>query len=87
MKSHRRKAEEARAAEAPHGRQLAIMLATQRGLLNRLTESLAREKSPERRAAYEREIENVKAVIGIRERELADAIAVSEAERNVSPRA
>lgn len=81
MKSRRRKAEEAQAALAPHGRQLALMLATQRAILTRLHEALAREKSAQRRAGIENEISNVKAVIAIRERELADALATVKAER------
>jgi len=81
VKSRRRKAEEAKAALAPHGRQLSLMLATQRGMLTRLQEALAREKSEQRRAGLELEISNVKAVIAIRERELAEALATVENER------
>lgn len=79
--SKRRRAERKALSEAPHARQLALMLATQKALRTRLKEAMAREKSPHRLEALKREIANVEYVIGERERELTESLASAEAER------
>lgn len=83
MKSRRRKAEEAQASQASHGRILQITINHLKSRIAQLRRDLAKERNEHAKRRLVRELDSLVPVLAQREAEYATALAEAEAERQM----
>ena len=83
MKSRRRKIEEARAAQASHGRILQITISHLKSRIAQLRRDLAKERSEFAKRRIARELDSLVPVLAQREAEYSEALKAAEAERSI----